>query len=136
VTGSLLVVMGYFEREGPRPPTTDEKIRICRSHAYRILVDEVGVPPETLLFDPNIPFHRGHRHGGAQQLPPSTSSTPTRWIKATPAPRQGKTGGSLHPISFQLFRGPTRTHHVRDGPLHTPPCLTIPRPRRQTDLAT
>ena len=30
-----------------------EKIRICE-RAYRILVDEVGFPPEDIIFDPNI----------------------------------------------------------------------------------
>ena len=33
--------------------TFEEKIRICE-RAYRILVDEVGFPPEDIIFDPNI----------------------------------------------------------------------------------
>ena len=49
-----------------RPRRYDDKIRICE-RAYRILVDEVGFPPEDIIFDPNI-LTVAHRHGGAQQL--------------------------------------------------------------------
>lgn len=33
--------------------TRERKVEIC-SNAYRILVDEVGFPPEDIIFDPNI----------------------------------------------------------------------------------
>ena len=49
-----------------RPRRYADKIRICE-RAYRILVDEVGFPPEDIIFDPEHP-HRRDRHRGAQQL--------------------------------------------------------------------
>ena len=44
----------------------ERKIEICK-RAYDILVDEVGFPPEDIIFDPEHLRHR-HRHRGAQQL--------------------------------------------------------------------
>ena len=35
------------------PPTNTKKVRICK-RSYDILVDEVGFPPEDIVFDPNI----------------------------------------------------------------------------------
>src|SRR5260370_8300048 len=49
--GAAVVVMA-FDEQG-QAATYDEKIRICE-RAYRILVDEVGFPPEDIIFDPNI----------------------------------------------------------------------------------
>ena len=41
-----------FDEQG-QAATLADKIRICE-RAYRILVDEVGFPPEDIIFDPNI----------------------------------------------------------------------------------
>ena len=49
--GAAVVVMA-FDEQG-QAATYDEKIRICE-RAYRMLVDEIGFPPEDIIFDPNI----------------------------------------------------------------------------------
>jgi 5-methyltetrahydrofolate--homocysteine methyltransferase len=49
--GAAVVVMA-FDEQG-QAATYGDKIRICE-RAYRILVDEVGLPPEDIIFDPNI----------------------------------------------------------------------------------
>src|ERR1700677_3935840 len=49
--GAAVVVMA-FDEQG-QAATFEAKIRICE-RAYRILVDEVGFPPEDIIFDPNI----------------------------------------------------------------------------------
>ncbi len=49
--GAAVVVMA-FDEQG-QADTAARKIEIC-SRAYRILVDEVGFPPEDIIFDPNI----------------------------------------------------------------------------------
>ncbi len=49
--GAATVVMA-FDEQG-QADTYQRKIEICE-RAYRILVDEVGFPPEDIIFDPNI----------------------------------------------------------------------------------
>jgi len=49
--GAAVVVMA-FDEQG-QADTVDRKTEIC-ARAYRILVDEVGFPPEDIIFDPNI----------------------------------------------------------------------------------
>jgi len=49
--GAATVVMA-FDEDG-QADTIDRKVDIC-SRSYRILVDEVGFPPEDIIFDPNI----------------------------------------------------------------------------------
>jgi 5-methyltetrahydrofolate--homocysteine methyltransferase len=49
--GAAAVVMA-FDEQG-QAATRDEKVRIC-TRAYRLLVDQVGFPPEDIIFDPNI----------------------------------------------------------------------------------
>src|SRR5450432_1521360 len=49
--GAAVVVMA-FDEQG-QAATLADKIRICE-RAYRLLVDEVGFPPEDIIFDPNI----------------------------------------------------------------------------------
>src|SRR6201746_1778031 len=49
--GACVVVMA-FDEQG-QAATYEEKIRICQ-RAYRILVDEIGFPPEDIIFAPNI----------------------------------------------------------------------------------
>ncbi len=49
--GAAVVVMA-FDEQG-QADTQDRKVEICR-RAYRILVDEIGFPPEDICFDPNI----------------------------------------------------------------------------------
>jgi 5-methyltetrahydrofolate--homocysteine methyltransferase len=49
--GAGVVVMA-FDEQG-QADTVDRKVAICE-RAYRLLVDEVGFPPEDLVFDPNV----------------------------------------------------------------------------------
>ncbi|WP_442880588.1 methionine synthase [Brevundimonas sp.] len=49
--GAAVVVMA-FDEQG-QADTAARKIEIC-TRAYRLLVDEVGFPPEDIIFDPNI----------------------------------------------------------------------------------
>ncbi len=49
--GAAVVVMA-FDEVG-QAETRERKREIC-SNAYRILVDEIGFPPEDIIFDPNI----------------------------------------------------------------------------------
>ena len=49
--GAAVVVMAFDEKG--QADTDDRKFEICE-RAYRILVDEIGFPPEDIIFDPNI----------------------------------------------------------------------------------
>ncbi len=49
--GAAMVVMA-FDEQG-QASTFERRTEIC-SRAYHILVDEIGVPPEDIIFDPNI----------------------------------------------------------------------------------
>jgi 5-methyltetrahydrofolate--homocysteine methyltransferase len=49
--GAAVVVMA-FDEEG-QADTLERKVAIC-TRAYRILTEEVGFPPEDIVFDPNI----------------------------------------------------------------------------------
>jgi 5-methyltetrahydrofolate--homocysteine methyltransferase len=49
--GAAVIVMA-FDEEG-QADTLQRKIDIC-TRSYRILVDQVGFPPEDIIFDPNI----------------------------------------------------------------------------------
>ncbi len=49
--GAAMIVMA-FDEDG-QADTRERKFEICEK-SYRILVDEVGFPPEDIIFDPNI----------------------------------------------------------------------------------
>ncbi|MDO6452371.1 methionine synthase [Neptunomonas phycophila] len=49
--GAAVIVMAFDEIG--QADTCERKIEICEK-SYRILVDEVGFPPEDIIFDPNI----------------------------------------------------------------------------------
>ena len=49
--GAAAVVMAFDEKG--QADTYERKTEIC-ARAYRILVDEIGFPPEDIIFDPNI----------------------------------------------------------------------------------
>ena len=49
--GAAAVVMAFDEKG--QADTVERKIEICR-RAYRILTDEVGFPPQDIIFDPNV----------------------------------------------------------------------------------
>src|SRR5207302_2689384 len=49
--GAAAVVMAFDERG--QADTVERKVKIC-SRAYRILTEDVGFPPQDIIFDPNI----------------------------------------------------------------------------------
>jgi 5-methyltetrahydrofolate--homocysteine methyltransferase len=49
--GAAVIVMA-FDEQG-QADTTERKVEIC-TRAYRLLVDQVGFPPQDIIFDPNI----------------------------------------------------------------------------------
>jgi len=49
--GAAVIIMA-FDEVG-QADTKERKVEIC-THAYRILTEEVGFPPEDIIFDPNI----------------------------------------------------------------------------------
>jgi 5-methyltetrahydrofolate--homocysteine methyltransferase len=95
--GAAVVVMA-FDEDG-QAATYEEKIRICE-RAYRILVDEVGFPPEDIIFDPNIltvaTGMEEHNNYAVDFI------NATRWIKANLP--HAKVSGGVSNISFS-FRG-------------------------------
>jgi len=95
--GAAVVVMA-FDEQG-QAATFEEKIRICE-RAYRILVDEVGFPPEDIIFDPNIltvaTGMEEHNNYAVDFI------NATRWIKANLP--HAKVSGGVSNISFS-FRG-------------------------------
>jgi len=95
--GAAVVVMAFDENG--QAATYEEKIRICE-RAYRILVDEVGFPPEDIIFDPNIltvaTGMEEHNNYAVDFI------EATRWIKRNLP--HAKVSGGVSNISFS-FRG-------------------------------
>ena len=95
--GAAVVVMAFDENG--QAATYAEKIRICE-RAYKILVDEVGFPPEDIIFDPNIlTIGTGieeHNNYAVDFI------EATRWIKNNLP--HAKVSGGLSNVSFS-FRG-------------------------------
>ena len=95
--GAAAVVMAFDEKG--QAATLADKIRICE-RAYKILVDEVGLPPEDIIFDPNIltvaTGMEEHNNYAVDFI------EATRWIKANLP--HAKVSGGVSNISFS-FRG-------------------------------
>jgi 5-methyltetrahydrofolate--homocysteine methyltransferase len=95
--GAAVVVMAFDEKG--QAATYEDKIRVCE-RAYRILVDEVGFPPEDIIFDPNIltvaTGMEEHNNYAVDYI------NATRWIKANLP--HAKVSGGVSNISFS-FRG-------------------------------
>jgi 5-methyltetrahydrofolate--homocysteine methyltransferase len=95
--GAAVVVMAFDENG--QAASYAEKIRICE-RAYRILVDEVGFPPEDIIFDPNIltvgTGIEEHNNYAVDFI------EATRWIKQNLP--HAKVSGGLSNVSFS-FRG-------------------------------
>jgi len=95
--GAAVVVMA-FDEQG-QAATYEDKIRIC-SRAYHILVDELGFPPEDIIFDPNIltvaTGMEEHNNYAVDFI------NATRWIKQNLP--HAKVSGGVSNISFS-FRG-------------------------------
>ncbi len=95
--GAAVVVMA-FDEDG-QADTFERKTEICR-RAYRILTEEVGLPPEDVIFDPNI-FAIGtgideHRNYAVDFI------EACRWIRDNLP--HAHTSGGVSNVSFS-FRG-------------------------------
>ncbi|RZL90062.1 MAG: methionine synthase [Variovorax sp.] len=95
--GAAAVVMAFDEKG--QADTYERKIEICE-RAYRLLVDDIGFPPEDIIFDPNIfAIATGieeHNNYAVDFI------NATRWIKQNlPG---AKVSGGVSNVSFS-FRG-------------------------------
>ncbi len=95
--GAAAIVMA-FDEEG-QADTFERKIAVCQ-RAYRLLVDDVGFPPEDIVFDPNVltvatgmDEHRDYSVAYIEAI---------RWIKANLP--HARTIGGISNVSFS-FRG-------------------------------
>ncbi|HEY1370227.1 MAG TPA: methionine synthase [Gaiellaceae bacterium] len=95
--GAGVVVMAFDERG--QAETVERKVAISE-RAYRLLVDEVGFPPEDLIFDPNvlavatgIEEHAGFAKAFIEALPQIKERCPG-----------ARTSGGISNLSF-AFRG-------------------------------
>ncbi len=95
--GAAVVVMAFDENG--QAASYSEKIRICE-RAYRLLVDQVGFPPEDIIFDPNIltvgTGIEEHNNYAVDFI------EATRWIKKNLP--HAKVSGGVSNVSFS-FRG-------------------------------
>ena len=95
--GAAVIVMA-FDEDG-QADTFERRTQVCQ-RAYRILVDEVGVPPEDVVFDPNVfavatglEEHRRYAIDFVETV---------RWIKAHLP--HARVSGGVSNLSFS-FRG-------------------------------
>lgn len=95
--GAAVVVMA-FDEQG-QADNYDRRVEIC-SRSYRILVDEIGFPPQDIIFDPNIltvaTGLEEHNNYAVDFI------EATRWIKQNLP--HAKVSGGVSNISFS-FRG-------------------------------
>ncbi len=95
--GAAVIVMAFDENG--QADTLDRRTAIC-ARAYRILTDEIGFPPEDVIFDPNIfAVATGIEAHNAYAL---DFIDATRWIKEN-LPYASVSGGVSN-VSFS-FRG-------------------------------
>ena len=105
--GAAVIVMAFDERG--QADTTDRKVEIS-ARAYRILTEEVGFPPEDIIFDPNILTVATGMEEHANYAVNFIEAT--RQIKATLP--HAKVSGGVSNLSFS-FRG---NNTVREA-MHT-----------------
>lgn len=95
--GAAAVVMAFDEKG--QADNYERRIEICE-RAYRILVDEVGFPPQDIIFDPNIltvaTGMEEHNNYAVDFI------NAVRWIKANLP--HAKVSGGVSNVSFS-FRG-------------------------------
>ncbi len=95
--GAAVIVMAFDEKG--QADTLDRRIEIC-GRAYRILVEEVGFPPQDIIFDPNIfPVATGMEEHRKNAIDFFES---TKWIKKNLP--HAKISGGVSNVSFS-FRG-------------------------------
>ncbi|HXH47878.1 MAG TPA: methionine synthase, partial [Terriglobia bacterium] len=105
--GAAVIVMAFDERG--QADTTERKVEIS-TRAYRILTEEVGFPPEDIIFDPNILTIATGMEEHANYAVNFIEAT--RQIKATLP--HAKVSGGVSNLSFS-FRG---NNTVREA-MHT-----------------
>ncbi|RMG50997.1 MAG: methionine synthase [Acidobacteria bacterium] len=102
--GAAVIVMAFDERG--QADTFERKIEVCR-RAYRILTEEVGFPPQDIIFDPNIltvaTGIEEHNNYAVDFI------RATRWIKENLP--LAKVSGGVSNISFS-FRGNNRVREA------------------------
>ena len=95
--GAAVIVMAFDEKG--QADTFERKIEIC-ARAYKVLTEQVGFPPEDIIFDPNIfAIATGieeHNNYAVDFI------NATRWIKENLP--QAKISGGVSNVSFS-FRG-------------------------------
>lgn len=95
--GAAVVVMAFDEKG--QADSFERKTQICE-RAYRLLVDKVGMPPQDIIFDPNVlAIATGieeHNNYGVDFI------NATRWIKQNLP--YAKVSGGVSNLSFS-FRG-------------------------------
>ncbi len=95
--GAAVIVMAFDERG--QADTLDRKLEVC-ARTYKILTEQVGFPPQDIIFDPNIltvgTGIEEHNNYAVNFI------EATRWIKQN-LPR-AKVSGGVSNISFS-FRG-------------------------------
>ena len=105
--GAAMVVMAFDERG--QADTFERRIEVC-ARAYRLLTEQAAIPPEDLIFDPNVltvgTGIEEHANYAVDFL------RATRWIKDH-LPRARVSGG-ISNISFS-FRG----HHAVREAMHS-----------------
>ena len=107
--GAAVVVMAFDE--AGQAATFEDRTRICE-RAYRILVDEVGFPPEDIIFDPNIltvaTGMEEHNNYAVDFI------RATQWIKENLP--HAKVSGGVSNISFS-FRGNNKVREAMHAAL-------------------
>ncbi|MGY1669071.1 methionine synthase [Geodermatophilus sp. SYSU D00710] len=102
--GAAVVVMA-FDEDG-QADTLERRQQICR-RAYDVLVDRVGLPPEDVVFDPNVfavaTGIEEHARYGLDFI------EATRWIKANLP--HARVSGGVSNVSFS-FRGNNRVREA------------------------
>jgi len=102
--GAAVVVMA-FDEQG-QAASYEDKIRIC-TRAYKILTEEIGFPPEDIIFDPNVltvaTGMEEHNNYAVDFI------RATRWIKDNLP--HAKVSGGVSNISFS-FRGNNRVREA------------------------
>ncbi len=95
--GAAAVVMAFDEKG--QADNYERRIEIC-ARAYRILVDEVGFPPEDIIFDPNVLTVATGIEEHANYAKDFIEAT--RWIKQNLP--HARVSGGISNVSFS-FRG-------------------------------
>jgi len=95
--GAAVVVMAFDEKG--QADNLERRIEIC-TRAYRILVDEIGFPPEDIIFDPNVLTVATGIEEHADYAKDFIEAT--RWIKQNLP--HARVSGGISNVSFS-FRG-------------------------------